>query len=686
MIPQAGLAALSLLMALTVGDGKLRPGEQQGLTGLCGDGVLDPGEACDDGNTAPGDGCGADCGLEAGHSCYGQPSLCNAGCGDGALGEGEQCDDGNSTGGDGCGVHCAIEPGHGCTGVPSVCTVACGDGIQDTSEACDDGNTGEGDGCSAACTLEAGFSCQRAPVSSFFTRRGVTDCTPVSSFADPQLPASAAQATLSTPGRYRIQYVSGAISFSSGGNWRPGIIGVNFTSETGPGAFSIGINPPAGGQPSRELAMSLGFGLKRDFDAASGQVLVASVDTGCFNNGNTAITYRVDALTICQREPFISLLPGAGGLQAFAGGAAPGMTVEVYLDGDATPVCTAVANPSGEWTCTVPVLAEGPHSAVATVTVLSATAASAPVTFVWDTVAPMAPVLIIPTQGAVVSATPEFRGVAEPGSQVTVAEDSLILCTTTAAASGTWNCTPPQPVAAGPHTVLATATDAAANSSSPSAWRAFTVDAEAPAAPALLEPRPQEALAAPTPSFRGMAEPCSTIHVYIDGGTVPICTAEAAVDGSWSCTVSSPLAEGAHTLTATATDTLGNTGPGTLSTSFTVDTQAPDTSITRGPPALAIIGSAEFEFSSNEAGVSYECGLDTESFTPCLATYSLAPGAHTLRVRAVDAAGNADPSPAEYPWTVKLPHLAGGGCSAVPLPAAWLALLGLAALRPRSRR
>jgi hypothetical protein len=154
----------------------------------------------------------------------------------------------------------------------------------------------------------------------------------------------------------------------------------------------------------------------------------------------------------------------------------------------------------------------------------------------------------------------------------------------------------------------------------------------------------------------------------------------AADDGSWSCTVSSVLTEGEHALTASATDAVGNTGPGTLSTPFTVDTQAPDTSITSSPPALSISVDAEFEFSSNEAPVSYECALDTESFTPCMAGYTLAPGDHTLRVRAVDAAGNTDPSPAEYQWTVRLPHLAGGGCSTVPLPAAWLALLGLAAL------
>ena len=186
------------------------------------------------------------------------------------------------------------------------------------------------------------------------------------------------------------------------------------------------------------------------------------------------------------------------------------------------------------------------------------------------------------------------------------------------------------------------------------------------------------------PGFRGTAEAGSTVSVHLDGMAAPVCTALVAEDGSWSCTVSAPLSEGEHTLTAEATDAVGNRGPASLAASFTVDSQPPDTFITSGPPALAFSGDVAFEFSSNETGVSYECSLDTASFMPCPASYSLAPGPHTLSVRAVDAAGNVDPSAAEYPWTVRLPHLAGGGCSAAPLPAVWLALLGLALLRRRA--
>jgi cysteine-rich repeat protein len=74
-------------------------------------------------------------------------------CGNGAMDPGEQCDDGNKTAGDGCSQICQIPSGWTCSGWPSICTMAgvCGDGILGASEACDDKNTAAGDGCSADC-------------------------------------------------------------------------------------------------------------------------------------------------------------------------------------------------------------------------------------------------------------------------------------------------------------------------------------------------------------------------------------------------------------------------------------------------------------------------------------------------------------------------------------------------------
>jgi cysteine-rich repeat protein len=88
----------------------------------CGNGLVEAGETCDDGNLAAGDGCSPTCGVETGFICTGNPSVCTATCGDGIVAGGEQCDDGNVSAGDGCSATCSVEPGFICTGSPSVCT------------------------------------------------------------------------------------------------------------------------------------------------------------------------------------------------------------------------------------------------------------------------------------------------------------------------------------------------------------------------------------------------------------------------------------------------------------------------------------------------------------------------------------------------------------------------------------
>ncbi len=80
-----------------------------------------------------------------------------------------------------------------------------------------------------------------------------------------------------------------------------------------------------------------------------------------------------------------------------------------------------------------------------------------------------------------------------------------------------------------------------------------------------------------------------------------------------------------------------------------------DTTITSAPPADTNATGASFSFIASDAGPSFECKLDAGAFGACGSpkTYaSLAEGAHTFSVRAVDAAGNADPTPATHAWTV----------------------------------
>jgi cysteine-rich repeat protein len=48
---------------------------------VCGNGLVETGEGCDDSNTASGDGCSATCTVENGYICSGSPSVCAPGVG-----------------------------------------------------------------------------------------------------------------------------------------------------------------------------------------------------------------------------------------------------------------------------------------------------------------------------------------------------------------------------------------------------------------------------------------------------------------------------------------------------------------------------------------------------------------------------------------------------------------------------
>lgn len=72
------------------------PASQACVIYECGNGTVDPGEECDDGNLINNDGCSALCQTEVG-------------CGNGSLDPGEECDDGNLSSGDCCSALCQTE-------------------------------------------------------------------------------------------------------------------------------------------------------------------------------------------------------------------------------------------------------------------------------------------------------------------------------------------------------------------------------------------------------------------------------------------------------------------------------------------------------------------------------------------------------------------------------------------------
>ena len=86
-----------------------------------------------------------------------------------------------------------------------------------------------------------------------------------------------------------------------------------------------------------------------------------------------------------------------------------------------------------------------------------------------------------------------------------------------------------------------------------------------------------------------------------------------------------------------------------------VDSIPPETSIDSGPLGTVNDSSATFVFTSTEPDSVFECALDGASFSSCTSPQNytgLSDGPHTFQVRAADAAGNTDPTPAERSWTV----------------------------------
>src|SRR3712207_5650719 len=94
-----------------------------------------------------------------------------------------------------------------------------------------------------------------------------------------------------------------------------------------------------------------------------------------------------------------------------------------------------------------------------------------------------------------------------------------------------------------------------------------------------------------------------------------------------------------------------------LTLDLSPDTTPPETNIASGPADGATLSSGDTSvmFSSDEAGSTFECSLDSAAYTACTSPKEytdLTEGSHAFSVKATDAAGNTDASPASMNWTV----------------------------------
>ncbi|KAB8141140.1 hypothetical protein F8S13_20255 [Chloroflexia bacterium SDU3-3] len=343
-----------------------------------------------------------------------------------------------------------------------------------------------------------------------------------------------------------------------------------------------------------------------------------------------------------------------------SGSAAAGITVTVKEG--STTLCTTTSDVNGLWSCTPSVaLSQGSHTITATATNMAGSAVSGSRSFTVDTSAPSAPSIGSPSAGASSSSSqPTISGTAEAGSTVTVKESSTTLCTATTNGSGVWSCTPSVALSEGSHTITATATDAAGNTSAASGSRSFTVDTSAPSAPSIGSPAAGVSSSSSQPTISGTAEAGSTVTVK--EGSTTLCTATADGSGVWSCTPSVALSEGGHTITATATDAAGNTSAASGSRNFTVDTTAPSAPNIGSPSAGSLSGGQPTISGTAEAGstVTVKEGsttlctatTDGSGAWSCTPSVALSEGGHTITATATDAAGNTSAASGSRSFTV----------------------------------
>jgi hypothetical protein len=330
---------------------------------------------------------------------------------------------------------------------------------------------------------------------------------------------------------------------------------------------------------------------------------------------------------------------------AISGSAEPGSSVELFEG--ATSRGTTNATAGGAWSKTLTGITDASHTytAKATDAAGNTSAPSNAVTVVVDTTAP----------NTVIGTGPLGSTKNTSASFTFSADDPAASFECSLDAAAFTSCTSPKTyvsLAEGNHTFGVRATDAAGNTDPTPAVRSWAIDLTAPAAPVITAPTDGSTNPTGTVTVSGTAEPSSIVTVFEGATSKGTTTANAG--GSWSRTLTG-VADGSHTYTAKATDTAGNASASSNAVTVVVDTSAPETSISSGPADPTSTTDAAFAFASSETGSTFECRVDGAAFAGCTSplTYTgLSEGNHTFEVRATDAAGNTDGTPATWTWMV----------------------------------
>ena len=202
-------------------------------------------------------------------------------------------------------------------------------------------------------------------------------------------------------------------------------------------------------------------------------------------------------------------------------------------------------------------------------------------------------------------------------------------------------------LAEGDHSFSVQATDAAGNTDATPATFDWEIDVTPPDTTITSGPADPTNLAVASFEFTS-SEAGGVFECSLNGAAFAACTSPQDYAG---------LAEGGHSFSVRATDAAGNTDASSAVRSWVVDFTPPDTSISSGPDNPTNSTAASLVFTSTEPGSTFQCSLDGAAFVACASPLDyagLTEGIRTFDVRATDAAGNTDATPATYSWEIDL--------------------------------
>ena len=229
-------------------------------------------------------------------------------------------------------------------------------------------------------------------------------------------------------------------------------------------------------------------------------------------------------------------------------------------------------------------------------------------------------------------------------------------------------------LAPGSHTFQVRARNTSDGKTSTAASYTWVIDTTSPPAPNVTS--------GPTALPAWSTTTSATFTWTGESGASFLCSLDGVTPSACSSGITYTVGQGAHTFSVRARDAAGNTGSPSTTYQWRVDSIAPPAPVIGTKPDDPNgNGIAKFDWTSPEAGVTYQCSKENGPYVSCTTPYTYLANVsnnqqHQFSVRSLDAAGN--PSvPASWVWKVdqSMRFIVTGDASGLLYPDVWVPLV-----------